>query len=149
MRKYFEPSLAAVLLAASCLAAPAVHAANDAAAEKPSVVMRCADCGRVTNIRRIEKPVAPARESMPNAPSSPPAGGIGNETQAVPLLSFGKGGAQRVPREPTTRSVWEMTVRYDNGQYGIVTQDSQPNFAVGDRVRRVDNTFLPVPQPGR
>jgi hypothetical protein len=110
-------------------------------------MMRCEQCGKVYSIRRVEKPVAPEREAMPNAgPAS--AGGLGNQTQAVPLLSLGKGGVQRVPREPETRSVWELTVRYDNGEFGLVTLDSQPGFAVGDRVRRVDNTFVPI-RPGR
>jgi len=148
MYQNIDQCLAAAALAAMCLAAPAAHAADAALPEKSSVMIRCAECGTVHNIHRIEKPVAPERGTSPNI-ASPPAGGIGNETQAVPQFSFGQGGAQRVQREPATRSVWEMTVRYDNGQFGLVTQDSQPEFKVGDRVRRVDNIFVPIPQPGR
>lgn len=149
MHKHIDQHLAAGALAAVCLAAPAAHAADAAVPEQSSVITRCSECGMVYNIRRVEKPVAPERGNMPNIAATPPAGGIGNETQAVPLISFGQGGAQRVPREPATHSVWEMTVRYDNGQFGLVTQDSQPEFKVGDRVRRVNNTFEPIPQPAR
>ena len=147
MQRNIRPSLAAAALAALCLAAPAAYAAGDAAADKPSMITRCTECGEVYSLRRVEKPVAPERDA--SASPAPAAGGIGNETQAVPLVSFGKGGAQRVPREQAAHSVWEMTVRYDNGQFGLVTLDSQPVFGVGDRVRRVDNTFVPDPRPGR
>jgi hypothetical protein len=148
MQKNIELCLAAAALAAMCLGAAAARAAGDAAGEPSSVMIRCEQCGKVYSIRQVEKPVAPESEVMPNTGQSA-AGGIGNQTQAVPLISFGRGGAQRVQREPTTRSVWEMTVRYDNGEFGFATLDSQPVFAVGDRVRRVDNTFVPHPQDGR
>jgi hypothetical protein len=131
------------------MAASAACAAEDAVPEKSSVMIRCSECGMVYNIRRIERPVAPGRDSSPDVTSSPSAGGVGNDTQAVPLFSFGHGGAQRVQREPVASSVWEMTVRYDNGEFGLVTQDSQPDFKVGDRVRRVDKTFEPIAQPRR
>lgn len=149
MHKNFDQHLAAAALAAVCLAAPAAHAADTAVPEQSSVITRCSECGMVYNIRQVEKPVAPERGNLSNMASPPSAGGIGNETQAVPLISFGQGGAKRVPREPTTYSVWEMTIRYDNGQFGLVTQESQPEFKVGDRVRRVDNSFEPIPQSGR
>ena len=149
MYRNIDQCLAAAALVAAFLPAPAALAADAALPEKSSVMIRCAECGTVNNIRRIDKPVGPERDRSPNIASSPPAGGVGNETQAVPLLRFGESGAQRVQREPATRSVWEMTVRYDNGQYGLVTLDRQPEFSVGDRVRRVDGSFVPVSQPGR
>ena len=149
MHKTIDPCLAAVALVTLCLGVPAARAADAVVADKPRVVILCPECGMVYNIRRIDKPVAPERNILPGITSSPHAGGIGNETQAVPLFSLGRGGAQRVPREPATRSVWEMTVRYDNGQYGFVTQDSEPELRVGDRVRHVEHTLEPLPQPAR
>lgn len=88
----------------------------------------------VSSIHRIQRSVAPEPERMPRSTSPPQGGGIG---------------AQRVQREPATRGVWGMTVRYDNGQFGLVTLDSEPDFRVGDRVRRVGNTFEPIAQPAR
>jgi hypothetical protein len=122
------------------------HAADDPAA-KPRVVVLCPECGVVHNVRKIEKPVAPERNLLPNLASSGQA--TGNETRAVPLFSFGAKGPQRVQREPVTRSIWETTVRYDNGQFGFVTHDMEPEFKVGDRVRHVENTLEPIVPPAR
>ena len=111
IRRY---AVAPVLLAC-WIGAPGARAADEAPAAKPRVVILCPECGMVYNIRRIEKPVAPERNLLPSLASAPHAGGTGNETRAVPLFSIGAGGPQRVQREPVTRSVWEVTVRYDNG----------------------------------
>jgi hypothetical protein len=126
------------------LFAPPVHAADEPATDKPRVVILCPECGMVYNIRRIEKPVAPERNLLPNL-----AQGTNNETRTVPLFSIGAGGAQRVPREPATRSIWETTVRYDNGQFGFVMHDMEPDFKVGDRVRHLENTLEVLPQSPR
>jgi hypothetical protein len=130
-------------------AASAAGAADEAPAGKPRVVILCPECGMVYNIRRIEKPVAPERNLLPSVASSSHSGGTGNETQAVPLFSIGAGGPQRVQREASTRSVWETTIRYDNGQFGFVTYEIEPDFKVGDRVRHVENSFEVIPQPAR
>jgi len=141
-------SFAAAVAAASFAAAPALGAeTRDTAKTMPLVL--CNECGMVHNIRRIEKPVAPERNTLPSLTSSPQAGGIGSTTQPVPLLSFGGGGPQRVQREPATRSVWEITVRYDNGQFGFVTQNGEPELKVGDRVRMFENVLEPLPQTRR
>jgi hypothetical protein len=137
-----------VLLALVVFALDAT-AADETPAVKPRVVILCPECGIVSNIRRIEKPVAPERNLLPGIASSSHAGGTGNETRAVPLFSFGASGAQRAPREPTTRLAWEVTVRYDNGQFGFVTHDMEPDFKVGDRVRHIENTLESVPVPAR
>ena len=149
MQKNIDQYFAAAALCILCFAAPPARAADGAVADKPRVVILCPECGMVYNIRRIDKPVAPERNLLPNSTSAAQSGGTGNDAQTVPLFSFGRGGPQRVPREPTTRSVWELTVRYDNGQFGFVTQDSEPDFKVGDRVRHIENTFEPIPQPAR
>jgi hypothetical protein len=146
MRKNSSHLLAAVALVVMCSAAPAASAADDAGADKPRVVILCPECGMVYDIRRIEKPVAPERNLLPNNTSSSRGSGIGNETQAVPLFSFGRDGAQRVQREPATHSMWEITVRYDNGQFGFVTQDMESELKVGDRVRHIENSLEVIPQ---
>jgi hypothetical protein len=67
----------------------------------------------------------------------------------VPLFSIGASGPQRVQRDPVTRNVWETTVRYDNGQFGFVTHEMEPDLKVGDRVRHVENTLEVIPQQAR
>ena len=141
--------LAATALIALCAAATLARAADETAVDKPRVVVLCPECGIVSHIRRIDKPVAPERNLLPNITSSPHAGGIGNETQAVPLFTIGRGGAQRVQREPATRSVWEVTVRYDSGQFGFVSLEMEPDLKVGDRVRHVENTLEAIPPAAR
>ena len=149
MKKNTHHYLVAVTLASLWSVAPVAVAADVPAADKPRVVVLCPECGMVYNIRRIDKPVAPERNLLPNLASSPQPGGTGNETQAMPLFSIGRSGPQRVQREPTTRSAWEVTVRYDNGQFGFVTHDMEPDLKVGDRVRHVENTLEAIPQPAR
>ena len=149
MHKNILHRLAAiVLLALSAAAAPA-RAADNEPIDKPRGVVLCPECGIVSHLRRIDKPVAPERNLLPSITSSPHAGGMGNETQTVPLFSIGRGGAQRVQREPATRSMWEATVRYDNGQYGFVTFEMEPDLKIGDRVRHVENTIEAIPAAAR
>jgi hypothetical protein len=149
MQKNTPYCLAAFALGALFLAAATARAADAPPADKPRVVILCPECGMVYDIRRIDKPVAPERNLLPNLASSPQPGGSGNETQAMPLFSIGRSGPQRVQREPTTRAAWEVTVRYDSGQFGFVTQDMEPELKVGDRVRHVENTLEAIPQPAR
>ena len=137
------------MTAAAWVFASTALAADAPAAAKPAQPVLCAGCGVVHNIRRIEKPIAPERRTLPSLTAPPQAGGMGSETQAVPLLSFGGGVPHRVQRQPTTRSEWEVTVRYDNGQFGFLTNDSEPEFRVGDRVRVVENMIELRGQPGR
>jgi hypothetical protein len=132
-----------------CAAIAGAYAADGAPADKPRVVVLCPECGMVYNIRRIEKPVAPERNLLPSVASSSHAGGTGNETRAVPLFSIGASGPQRVQRDPVTRSVWEITVRYDNGQFGFVNNDSEPELKVGDRVRHVEHALEVLAPPAR
>jgi hypothetical protein len=147
--------LPAIVFFAVCFLAPCAMAAEVApvadkpVADKPRVVILCPECGMVYDIRRIDKPVAPERNVLPGITASSQTGSIGSETQAVPLFSIGRGGPQRVQREPTTRSVWEITVRYDNGQFGFVTFEMEPEIKIGDRVRHVEHTLEPVPVPAR
>ena len=138
------------MIAAAALAVAPALAAEARDTVKITPLVPCNECGTIHNIRRIEKPVAPERNTLPSlTSSSPQTGGIGSTTQAAPLLSFGAGGAKRVQREPATRSVWEITVRYDNGQFGFVTQDGEPELRVGDRVRMFEHVLEPIPQTPR
>jgi hypothetical protein len=124
-------------------------AADEPPAAKPKPVVLCPECGMVFSLRQIEKAIAPERKTLPSITSSPQSGGMGSDTQTVPLFTLGKGGPHRVQREPTTRSVWEITIRYDNGQFGFLTHDHEPDFKVGDRVKMVDGVIELLAQPAR
>ena len=129
-------------------AAAAVCAFSTAFGEEPRTphappqVVLCRDCGMISAIRRIERPIAPDRKLLPDVASMPREGESGHATQAVPLFVIGGGnGARRVAAEPIYRSTWEVTIRYDNGSFGFVTVDAEPELAVGDRVRLVENVL--------
>ena len=138
-----------ILMIAMCIAASFAPAADEPAGAKPGPALLCPECGMVFNIRQIDKPVAPVRETLPSITSSPGVGGMGSTTQPVPLLTFGKDGPHRVQRAPATRRVWEITIRYDTGQFGFLTHDNAPDAKVGDRVRVVENVIELLGQPGR
>ena len=142
---------AAVMIAAWIFAtfASTALAAGEPAADKPKQPVLCVGCGVIQNIRRIEKPIAPERKTLPSITAAPQAGGMGSETQAVPLFTLGRSGAHRVQRQPTARIEWEITVRYDNGQFGFLTHESEPEFKVGDRVRVVENVIELRGEPAR
>ena len=140
---------AAVILVAWSMAASA-RAADEPPAASPRQPALCVGCGIIHNVRRIEKPIAPERKTLPSITASPQAGGMGSETQAVPLFTFGGGSRpHRVKRQAVTRSEWEITVRYDNGQFGFLTHETEPEFRVGDRVRVVENVIELRAQPAR
>ena len=148
-QKIFNGRRFAAAVIAACIAVSYAVAAEDPATAKPKQPVLCAGCGMVYNIRRIDKPIAPERKTLPSITASPQAGGMGSTTQPVPLFSFGGGGPHRVRREPATRSEWEITVRYDNGQFGFLTHDSEPEIKVGDRVRIDENVIELLGQPAR
>ena len=131
------PYLKALMAGALCLVAVLAPAADQPAESKPRVVVLCPECGIVSDVRRIEKPVAPERDLMPSYQASTG----GSEARAVPLFSFGAGGPQRVQRDPVSRSVWEVSVRYDSGQLGFVTFEMEPELKIGDRGRHVEHTL--------
>ncbi len=113
------------------------------------VVDTCATCGTVDNIRRLTKPVAPQRNPLPPITSSPSAGGMGNSVQTVPLVSIDKEGAHRVKPESATRTLWEVTVRYDDGNLASLTFAAEPALKIGDRVRQTENNLELLSQPAR
>ena len=135
-----------LLAAGAALFVAAAFAADESAVpQPPRQVVLCRDCGMVSNIRRIEQPVAPERRLLPDIAATPREGVSGGATQAVPLFVFDAGkGAQRVKPQPISHSSWEVTIRYDNGSFGFVTVDAEPEFAVGDRVQLLDGVIEPL-----
>jgi hypothetical protein len=133
------------LLIVSSLAAIPQGWAAEAAPQRSAAP--CNDCGTVQNIRRLDKPLPSDRAPLSDLASSPAKGGLGNETQAVPLISLSKEGPKRVKPETVRRPTWEITVRYDNGQMGFITSSAQPDLKVGDRVRLEGNNLEPAASP--
>lgn len=137
------------LAAAAWLCIACAAAADVAPVGSPRAPQLCEGCGTVFNVRRMDKPVARERNTLPSISAAPSAGGMGNTVQTVPLFSIGSEGAHRVRPESAMRSFWEISVRYDNGSFGFVTLESEPELKVGDRVRYIENTLELLIQPAR
>ncbi len=109
----------------------------------------CDDCGTITRIREVSQPVPPERRTRPpNAPGTTTSG-LASGAQPVPMFSLSREGFERSPPPPVTRSQWEVTVRFDNGAYGLVVEQAEPSFRVGNRVKLVDDRLEELPaKPG-
>jgi outer membrane lipoprotein SlyB len=116
---------------------------------KPATPLVCVDCGTITRIREVQQPVPPQRQALPGRAPGTTSGGLGSDNRTVPLFSVGREGFERSPPPPVTRSQWEVTVRFDNGAYGLVVEPTEPSFRVGNRVKLVDDRLEELPaKPG-
>jgi hypothetical protein len=135
---------------AALVALAAVAVGEASAAEDPAA---CRDCGVVQDIRRLALPTRPRVDPLAPGPGLPQSGA---PTSTTPLFSIGTGGIQRVdPYEspPGQKVVWEVTVRYDNGAFGVTRVEHEPDLKVGERVRLIESGTenqlqrLPPPKP--
>ena len=153
-------SLSLLAALACALFASASSAADDQGeARKPlaGVTSNCIDCGVVRNIREIrterevqrpdayvsspqyrdtqptELPLIGPAISMTWGPGSPPRTQIG---------AVGTPGMQRRYIDLT----YEVTVRFDDGRFGLIEQDSIDDLRVGDRVIVLDRRVQKVGQ---
>jgi hypothetical protein len=136
----------AALAALATVAGGCAFAAEDPAA--------CRDCGVVQDIRRLALPTRPRVDPLAPGPGLPRSGA---PTATTPLFSIGTGGIQRVdPYESAPgqqKVVWEVTVRYDNGAFGVTRVEQEPDLKVGERVRLIESGTenqlqrLPPPKP--
>ncbi|MGH8619273.1 MAG: hypothetical protein ACREUW_16405 [Burkholderiales bacterium] len=141
------PALLLLTAASAC----AVAADGPASAPAPA----CRDCGVIQDIRRLALPIAPRVDPLARQPGQ---GGQSRYEQqgTTPMFSIGSGGIQRVePYESKAlqKIVWEVTVRYDNGAFGVTRVEQEPELKVGERVRLIESGSenllqkLPPPKP--
>ena|SRR5688572_13896738 len=94
--------------------------------------LNCADCGEIRSVRKVTKEIKEIKE---DASTPQQAGGL---VASIPL-GGGKakvGSSTRVGDEAVrTTTLWEVTLRYDDGRYRLLMLDKQPDFTEGDRVR--------------
>jgi hypothetical protein len=119
---------------------------------------RCVNCGVVRNIRSVEREKEASREISPYMTSDqylntrrysePVVGpvfgltfGPGQETRTF----VGAAGSQTM-RQRLLEIVYEVTVRYDDGRFGVLELPDASRFRVGDRVRVVDNQLELLPR---
>jgi hypothetical protein len=119
----------------------------------PAPHAMCADCGLITSVRSLAKQEAGGAAAMRNPSNASPPGTVDEAkppglVASIPLGGGGKprvGSATRVGNDvPTVTKTWEVIVRMDDGQSRVLTLESRPDYAPGDRVRIVNgNLELP------
>jgi hypothetical protein len=149
-------SAAAATAGSSKLWASDMLAAEDANAQpKPqrSATATCRDCGVVRTIREIRTERKTSRQdtyvsSQEYLQSRP----FDQQPLVGPAISFSWGGKTETQArvgavgspEMQQRFVeisYEITVRFDDGRYGLIEQSDQGDLRVGDRVRLVKGTL--------
>ncbi len=131
-------SRSALLLLAASACATASEGPAPGTPGAPAPVTACRDCGVVQDIRRLNLPIGPRVD-----PLGPPAGQPRYEQQGTtPMFSIGSGGIQRAQpyeNKGMQKIVWEVTVRYDNGAFGVTRVEQEPELKVGERVRLIES----------
>jgi outer membrane lipoprotein SlyB len=116
-------------------------------ARTPAGVL-CATCGVVEAMNAIE---VKGKTSGVGAVAGGVAGGLlgsqfGNGgTQAVLTVGGAAGGAfagDAIEGHVKKRTEWRVTVRMGDGSARVISQNAQPPYAVGDRVRVVNGSTL-------
>ncbi len=141
-----------VLMAVSaCAVAADGRPASGPPAAAPAAPV-CRDCGVIQDIRRLALPISPRVDPLGRQPDQPRY----DRQDTTPLFSIGSGGIQRVEpyeNKAMTKTVWEVTVRYDNGAFGVTRVEQEPELKVGERVRLIESGSenllqkLPPPKP--
>jgi len=141
-------------------APPPLPEAQSAPRKTPPGTLKgeCIDCGVVRSIRTIETERRTQREIPSYMTSSqyldtrrysqpyvgPVVGvtfGPGQSTQSF----VGAAGSPSM-RQRMLEISYEVTVRYDDGRFGLIEQSDVDRLRVGDRVRVVSNRVEPVPK---
>lgn len=142
--------LAVALFAASLWMSDVFAAEDGTGQSKPlaTATATCRDCGVVRSIREIRTERKASRDTYVSSPEYLQARPFDQQPLVGPVISFSwGGGTQTQPRvgavgspEMQQRFIeisYEITVRFDDGRYGIIEQADPADLRVGDRVRVV------------
>ena len=137
------PGTAAPGRAAPATGAPARPAPKTAVAAAP-----CPTCGVIDSIQAVE---VKGKTTGLGAVAGGVAGGLlGNQigsgnTRTVMTVGGAAGGAfagDAIEGHVKKQTVWRVAVRLEDGSVKTLSQNTQPVFAVGERVRIVNGTSL-------
>ena len=132
-------------------------AGGDAVQSKPqpAVTGTCRDCGVVRSIREIRTERKASADTYVASPQYLQSRPFDQQPLVGPAISFSWGGS--TPTQPRVGAVgspemqqrfieisYEITVRFDDGRFGLIEQDSADDLRPGDRVKvakgRVERT---------
>ena len=127
-------------------------AAEDASAQpKPPTTpsATCRDCGAVRSIREIRtERKAPRQDTYVSSQQYLQSRPFDQQPLVGPAISFSWGGGSQTQttvgavgspemQQRFIEITYEMTVRFDDGRYGLIEQADPGDLRVGDRVRLV------------
>ena len=127
-------------------------AAEEASAQpKPqtSASATCRDCGAVRSIREIRTDrKAPRQDTYVSSQQYLQSRPFDQQPLVGPAISFSWGGGSQTQttvgavgspemQQRFVEITYEMTVRFDDGRYGLIEQADPGDLRVGDRVRLV------------
>lgn len=145
---YTRPGESSVGAQRTMIAQPQAAAPASAAPRRGALSAPCPNCGVIDAIQAVD---VKGKTSGLGAVAGGIAGGVvGNQFGsggAKTLLTIGgaAGGAfagDAVEGQIKKRTAWRITVRLEDGSVRKLSQDAQPPFAVGDRVRIVNGSSL-------
>jgi outer membrane lipoprotein SlyB len=121
-------------------------------AATPAAPPPCHDCGTVDNVREVKQE---GTGSGIGAVAGGLLGGIlghqvgqgsGNKLATVLGAVGGAYAGHQVEKSRNQSTRYEIAVRMDDGSRRTVTQDSQPNWRIGERVRVDNGVVAPLGQ---
>jgi len=128
-------------------AAPAAAAPAAPVAVAPPV---CRECGTITGIREIDKP---GKATGLGAVAGGVLGGVlgrqvgGRDHRTAGTVVGAAGGAvagHMIEKKAREGKIWEIGVRFDDGNSRVFTQETHPSWNAGARVKLVNGALAPL-----
>jgi outer membrane lipoprotein SlyB len=138
MDRYFK-NVCARMLVASMFAAGTLAISPTVASAK-NHASKCADCGTVLTTNRKDQKGSGTTGAVVGGVGGAVAGKTLGDSNTAAVLG-GVGGAlagNMVGKKMTTKKIWSVEVRLDNGGIRNIDYDTDPEFKRGDRVRLVN-----------
>jgi hypothetical protein len=99
---------------------------------------KCRECGVITSIRERQQERADTRTITQGLPPVGPMFGFTFGGDA-PVKGFVGAVGNREMRDRLSEISYEVTVRYNDGRYGVLETRDGADLRVGDRVKVIDN----------
>ncbi|MFN3397778.1 MAG: glycine zipper 2TM domain-containing protein [Sulfurimicrobium sp.] len=108
----------------------------------------CADCGKVLSVRVVEKqgessPVGIVAGGVAGALlGHQVGGGSGKDLATIAGAAGGAYAGHKIEQKIKTTKVWEVAVRFENGDEKTFTFDKDPGFATGSAVKASNGSIV-------
>lgn len=138
------------IIARKSSAPAAPVAATQQPAPAPATPSVCRECGTVTGVHEIDKPgqasgVGAVAGGVLGGVLGRQIGGSNHRTAGTVLGAVGGGLAgHQIEKSAKSGKIWEIGVRFDDGNSRVFTQDTHPAWNTGARVRLVNGALAPL-----